>query len=212
MKISHSLLIMALGVLATATIGYAQDFRSTIPEALARAGESLSRHTTTPSGVAPDMSEILQDTDVIVRGTIGQPTTYLSKDQRDLYTDYPLINPTVLFDPAVSSTGTPGPAKGIIVTILGGGSIQIGGLTFTQKPDALPELPTGAEALFLLKRAGEKYQLAGGYYGAFEITDGQLRKPFVKKEKFANEYRGTSASATTQSWVTAVAKLHQERK
>ena len=74
--------------------------------------------------------------------------------------------------------GCEGPAKGIIVIILGGGSIQIGGLAFTHKADALPELPTGAEALFLLKRVGDQYQLAGRYYGAFEITDGQLRKPF----------------------------------
>jgi len=84
------------------------------------------------------------------------------------------------------------------VTILGGGSIQIGGLTFTHKADALPELPTGAEALFLLKRVGDKYQLAGRYYGAFEIMDGRLKRPFTTKERFASKYRGTSASATTQ--------------
>jgi hypothetical protein len=152
MKISRLLLSMALGVLATAMIGHAQHFRSTIRDALARAGVSLTRVSSRPSGAAPGISKILQDTDVIVRGTIGPPTTYLSKDQRDLYTDYPLINPTILFDPGVSSSRTPGPGKGIIVTIRGGGSIQIGGLTFTQKDQALPELPTAAEALFLLKR------------------------------------------------------------
>jgi hypothetical protein len=203
---------MALAVLGTVTTSYAQDPRSTIPDALAQAGVSLSRHTTTPSGVAPDITRILRDTDVIVRGTIGPPRTYLSKDEKDLYTDYPLINPIVLFDPGVSSSRTPGLAPGITVTIFGGGTVRIGGLTFTSKPDALPELPTGAEALFLLKRVGDQYQLAGGYYGAFEITDGQLKRPFTTKENFADDSRGASASATAETWVAAIAKLHQERK
>jgi hypothetical protein len=130
----------------------------------------------------------------------------------DIFTDYPLINPIVLFDSGASPSRVPGPANGITVTILGGGSIQIGGLTFTSSADALPSLPTGTEALFLLKRVGDQYQLAGRFYGAFEIADDHLRRPFTTKDDFADEYKGRSASATAQSWVAAVAKLHQGRK
>jgi hypothetical protein len=158
------------------------------------------------------MDEVLRETEVIVRGTIGPGRTYLSKDQMEIYTDYPLINAMVLFDPVVGSSRTPGGSpREIIVTILGG-VIQIGGLTFTSRPEALPELPIGAEALFLLKRVDGRYQLAGRYYGAFEIKDDHLKRPFMKKEDFAEGYRGAPVSATAQSWVAAVAKARQGQK
>ncbi len=124
----------------------------------------------------------------------------------------PLINPIVLFDPGVSSSRTPGLAPGSTGTILGGGTIQIGGLTFTSKPEALPELPVGTEGLFLLRRIDDKYQPVGRFFGAFEIADGHLKRPFTTKENFADEYRGAPASATAQSWVAAVAQHYKERK
>jgi hypothetical protein len=55
------------------------------------------------------------------------------------------------------------------VTILGG-SIQSGGLTFTLFPEALRELPVGTEGLSLLQRIDGKYQPAGRFFGAFEIS------------------------------------------
>jgi hypothetical protein len=205
--------IMALAALVTSIASYAQDAPQweTIPQTLARAGESLTDRPSIPSGIA-DMAEVLRQTELIVRGTIGSPSkAYLSKDERSIYTDYPLIKPIVLYDSRPQSSRTPGLGPDIAVTVLGG-SIQIGGLTFTLTPRALPELPVGTEGLFLLKRIDDKYQPVGRFLGAFEISAGQLKRPFTRKQAFADEYRGASASATAQSWVAAVAKQHQERK
>lgn len=158
------------------------------------------------------MALLLRETELIVRGTIGAPTkAYLSSDERSIYTDYPLVKPIVLYDSRVQSSRTPGHGPEVTVTVLGG-SIQIGGLTFTLIPDALADLPVGTEGLFLLKRIDDKYQPVGRSFGAFEIAAGQIKRPFTRKQAFADEYRGASASATAQSWVAAVTKLRQERK
>jgi hypothetical protein len=69
----------------------------TIPEMLRTAGESMSGGPTIPSGVAPTLDRVLADTDMIVTGVVGQPRSYLSDDQRDVYTDYPLSNPAFLY-------------------------------------------------------------------------------------------------------------------
>jgi hypothetical protein len=205
--------MMALAALVTSMVSYAQDAPQleTIPQTLARVGESLTSRPTIPSGIV-DMALVLRETELIVRGTIGSPTkAYLSEDQRSIYTDYPLVKPIVLYDSRVQSSRTPGRGPEMTVTILGG-SIQIGGLTFTSIPEALSELPVGTEGLFLLKRIDDKYQPVGRFFGAFEISAGQIKRPFTRKQAFADEYRGASAAATAQSWVAAVAKRHQERK
>lgn len=213
MKLLRLVSIMMLAALVTSMASYAQDAAQleTIPQTLARVGESLTDRLTIPSGTA-DMAEILRQTELIARGTIGSPSkAYLSTDQRAIYTDYPLINPIVLYDSRLQSSRTPGLQPEITVTVLGG-SIQIAGLTFTLIPEALHELPVGTEGLFLLKRIDDKYQPVGRFFGAFEISGDQLRRPFTRKHLFADEYRGAPVSETAQSWVATVAKQHQEQK
>jgi TonB family protein len=183
----------------------------TIPQTLARVGESLTSSPSIPSGIV-DMDDVLSETELIVRGRIGSPRkAYLSPDQRDIYTDYPLIKPTVLYDSTAQSSRTPGPGADMAVTVLGG-AIQRGGLRYTLMPEALPELPVGADGLFLLQLIDFKYQPVARFLGAFEISDDRLVRPFTRKNRFADEYRGASASATARNWVAAVAKLRQERK
>src|SRR4051812_36645985 len=77
--------------------GVAQTF-VTIPAALARAGKSITHATGIPSGVAPTLDRILLDTDLIVRGIVGQPRTYLSDDQTALLTDYPVFKASILYE------------------------------------------------------------------------------------------------------------------
>jgi len=213
MDLSRSLLIMALAVVATATTSSAQGAPQleTIPQTLARVGESLTDRPSIPSGIA-DMALVLRETELIVRGTIGSPTkAYLSSDARSIHTDYPLVKPIVLYDSRVQSSRTPGREAKVTVTILGG-SIHTGGLTFTSIPEALSELPVGTEGLFLLKRIDDKYQPVGRFFGAVEISAGQIKRPFTRKQAFADEYRGASAAATAQSWVAAVAKQRKTQK
>jgi hypothetical protein len=213
MSFLRPVLIMAVAVVVTSLASYAQDAPQleTIPQTLARVGESLTDRPSIPSGIA-EMAQVLRQTELIVRGTIGSPTkAYLSKDQMAIYTDYPLIKPIVLYDSRVQSSRTPGLGPEVTVTVLGG-SIQSGGLTFTLIPQGLPELPVGTEGLFLLKVIDDKYQPVGRFLGAFEIVGNQLRRPFTPTQRFADEYRGASASSTAQSWVAAVTKARQSQR
>ena len=53
----------------------------TIPQALGRAGKSLSGGPSIRSGPAPTLDQVLGDTDMIVRGIVGEARSYLSEDQ-----------------------------------------------------------------------------------------------------------------------------------
>jgi len=167
----------------------------TIPQAMARG--ATRRFSSAPSGKAPTMSELVRKADLVVRGTVGTPTAYLSDDNMDVYSDYPLIDAVVLhgFTPPSSR---PGPQM-IVVTQLGGTIVQ-GNLKFTQIEDGLPALKPGSEGVFVLKQVGTKYHLVGTFFGAFGISNGILT-PLTNRRDFATEYRGVPAAAAIQEIV-----------
>jgi hypothetical protein len=206
--------IVVLVSISTIMPTYAQDMArlETIPQRLARVGQSLTSQPTIPSGTA-SVADLLREAELIVRGTIGSPTkAYLSKDETQIYTDYPLINPIVFYSSRPQSSGTPGPAPAIAVTVFGG-SVQIGGLTYTLEPKALPKLPVGSEGLFLLRRIDEKYQPVGRFLGALEISNNRIAAPFTRKLLVgADEYRGAEVSKTAQAWASTVAKRGQGQR
>jgi hypothetical protein len=95
--------------------------RTTIPEALAAAGTSLSRiGTAPPSGPAPSIAWVLQNTDTVVRGVTGEPHTRSSDDQRDVETDYSLLRPVVLYQKTPNTFSRPGVVAPVVVTVNGG--------------------------------------------------------------------------------------------
>src|SRR6266540_5525091 len=108
--------------------------RETIPDAVAHG--ATGRVATVPSGPMPTVPEILRDTDMIVLGTLGEPHSYLSDDQQDIFTDYRIVNPEILFQSDISSTPTPGITPTVTVTQVGG-TINVKGTVFTQKESAL---------------------------------------------------------------------------
>src|SRR5256885_1953912 len=127
---THSRAVLALAVACTiGTIVHAQRLL-TIPESLANAGKSLWSGPSIPSGPSPTLDDILHQTDAVVRGMIGPGHSYLSEDQHDVYTDYPILNPVVLFERSPRTLGTPG-VPSPMVTIYGG-VITINGLTYTR--------------------------------------------------------------------------------
>src|SRR4051812_26457170 len=69
----------------------------TIPETLEKAGTSVTHSIGVPSGMGPDLDYLVGRTDLIVRGVAANSRTYLSADQREIYTDYVLQGPQVLF-------------------------------------------------------------------------------------------------------------------
>jgi len=196
-KITHACVAVAV-VVAYVDSASAQQLK-TIPEALASAGHDLVSGATVPSGSPPELDYVLRDTDVIVRGVVGQPRMYLSDDQMNVLSDYPIANPTVLFDAGVASSPRPG-APEITVTLVGG-EITIAGLVFTQTPGALPGLQPGSDCLLLLTRSNGKLFIAGDrHFGAFEVREGLL-VPLTRVQNFGSTYKGLPASTASASIV-----------
>jgi len=173
--------------------------RITIPEALARGG--VSGGGTAPSGLGPSLNEILQATDLVVVGTLGEPHSYLSQDQLDVNTDFPVENATVFYY-KYRSPKSPEPDNKIQQTLTLtqlGGTIVIDSKKFTQLETALPTLQLGTKGLFLLQRRGGKYWIAGPsatllFYGAFSITHEEELMPLMSRRDFAQEYRDLKVS------------------
>lgn len=193
---------VVMWVLLTGTTAVAQ--QSTIPERLADKGVSLVSGMTIPSGPTPTLETILDDTDTVVRGIVGTPSTTLSADQRHVQTDYPIRSAIVLHTAHLLDGDRPGALPAVTVRVLGG-TVEINGLTFTETVEAMPSLEPGVECLFLLKREGNHYRLAGRFYGAFRILNDTLR-PLVKKHGFASEQSGASATQTIAQMVARLQK------
>jgi hypothetical protein len=177
----------------------------TIPELLARFGRPLSSGPTVPSGPAPSLDDVARDTDVLARGTVGESTSYLSPTSTEVYTDYVLLLPSVLYGsfdiPSLGAKST----RSIVVTIIGG-QITINGLTYTSRHEALPELPKGADCLFMLKRMGDKYILARTYYGAFDLSTGKAI-PLAQKRGFTTGLEQEDATVSAERISRRVAEL-----
>jgi hypothetical protein len=182
----------------------------TIPEQLARSAQPLSSGPSIPSGPAPSLDDAIGETDLVVRGTVGVSSSYLSPDAMDVYTDYVLVAPAVIYGPDHTDSKKVHPARTIAVTILGG-QIMINGLTYTSRHEALPELPQGADCLFLLKRVGDKNMLARTYYGAFDLTTGKTIA-LARKRGFAEELRREDAALSIERISTRVAAMRAPRR
>jgi hypothetical protein len=162
----------------------------TIPEALAHGSQGRIRSA--GSGVGPSVNDILLRTDMVVRGVLGEPRSYLSDDQKDVFTDYPIIDPILVYRARVLTETQPGLISAMTVTQLGG-TVVLNGLTYTQREESLLPLKPGVESLFLLQRVGNRYLIAGTFLGAFSISGGTLTS-LAKDQHFAAEFRGIATT------------------
>ena len=196
---SRTICVFAIGiVLAGVSVASAQ--RRTIPEMVAR-GESGGVGSV-PSGPGPSMRTLLDSTDVLVVGRLGEPQGYLSDDQMRVFTDYRVNEPVILFErkPRVAPTASMSPS---IVLTQRGGTVNVQGTPFTELEAALRPLKAGTQVLCLLKQAGEKYQIVGWYYGVFEIKNGAI-EPLMTSGDFAQEYRGRPLKEAEQSMLAVL--------
>src|SRR5258708_21080322 len=102
--------------------------RETIPESVAKG--AVAALSTVPSGPTPAVADLLRITDVVVKGTIGQPRSYLSDDQRCVFTDYPISDPAFIYQSQMTTARTPGLLPTVSVT-LRGGTVMVTGLRLT---------------------------------------------------------------------------------
>jgi hypothetical protein len=120
----------------------------------------------------------------------------------NVYSDYPILDPVFLF-PA-DATARPGFVGSVTVTQLGG-TVTIQGYQFSMTHNQLPPLKPGTECVLLLQRKGDRYQIAGTFYGAFEVTAGDQLAPLFEDSEFAKEYRGMRVGEATAQ-LTALRK------
>ena len=204
LPVESSVLSLVACLLIAGATTIAQDGRPTIPDVLRQAGKSLSGFSTVPSGPTHTMTEVLADTDSVVRGILGDPQSYLSEDQKDVYTDYQILDPIFLYQSNLVTSIQPGIMPNVKVTIHGG-TIALGAFTYTFIDQALPPLKSGGEYLILLRQDGEKYRIAGKYLGVFSITDGKLT-PVTGRSDFAPESRGAVATEVAADIVVRLSR------
>jgi hypothetical protein len=178
----------------------AQQQRQTIPQAIAEG--AVNSVSTVPSGQVPTIAALLRNTDIIATGTVGEPRSYLSDDQRDVYTDYPIVDPVFLFQSQSAPMPKPGIMPTLIVTQLGG-TVAVNGTRFTQKEPALAPLEKGTRALFMLQQTNGHNFIAGRYFGVFGVTETRL-VPLVARQDFAPEYRTIHVSSAIDTMLATL--------
>ena len=85
---------------------------------------------------------------------------------------------------------------------------RIGGLTFTEEDFGLRPLMPGTEALFFLKRVGDRYHIGGTHYGAMQVVNGRI-VPLAERADVAQEYRDRPATDVTNDINTRVLTLRK---
>jgi hypothetical protein len=192
-------MMMTAGVLAMSCLaGLGAQALRTIPDNIAAGGGWVG--PSVPSGQGPDMARVLALTDTLVRGIVGEHgASYLSDDQRDVLTDYPILSLVVLYQEALALSDRPG-LVGKITVAVRGGSAMINGVPFTAVYRGQPQLTPGTEYLLLLRKDKAKYRVVGDYYGVFGTVDGRFG-PLFKPSTFAQEYVGLGIDAAAERMV-----------
>ena len=179
-------LLAPLLVAACTIVAQAQSQSETIPEAIARGASG--RTSTEHSGKSPTVAAILADAELVVRGTVGESRRYLSPDKRDVYTDYSLVAPVVLYQRTPRTAQKPG-QLGITVTQLGG-KVMVGNVEFTQTELGLPALMPGTCRASSSSNCATENITSRGHSMERLALSGSTVKPLTSKHDFAPEAQG----------------------
>jgi hypothetical protein len=145
----------------------------------------------------PGLTELLQITDVLVVGTLGNPNSYLSDDKTEVLTDYALTDQAILFEAKPRLSGKPSAPRAVTITQKGG-TVVVDGVSFTERQPALEPLKPGSRVLCLLEAVGNKTMIAGSFFGVFSVEAGRLN-PLMARPDFAREYRGAEYGSAVDS-------------
>ena len=113
--------------------------------------------------------------DLIVVCSLRKLRTYLSPDERDLYTDFEVVPTSVIAGRTLPLSNKPG-VQAMVLRQYGGTTV-ISGVKVEIKDEDFPFLPTGSPLLLFLSfnREVQKYQVFDGS-GAFELAGGKTLK------------------------------------
>jgi hypothetical protein len=157
------------------------------------------------------LKDVVDMSDLIVRGRLGAGKSYLSKDETRVYTDYPILNPQVLYSAFTTEASRPGVAVTLVLTQLGG-IVEIDGKTFREGHAALKQLPSGLQGIFFLKRVGDQYRIAGNYLGVFQEQADGVTVRMDSEAGLGQKYNGLPVSQFLGEAMTDAQEKEQSKK
>jgi hypothetical protein len=125
--------------------------------------------------VSSPFEPLVAEADLIVHATVTPIRTYLSADQREVFTDYAVSPIRMLFKRNVDASATPGVVASIVMTAWGG-RMTVEGVEVVLRDRNAPQLGDRVEAaLFLKEDAPGRYRLVSDVTGALGVTAGRIR-------------------------------------
>lgn len=177
--------LIAILVFACSGILPAQqtDPRPTLPELVRRFGPTPVHQSRTRDLAIQSLESALPEAELVVYGTVERATTYLSADQKDLFTDYLIMPLRIVRQPPRPPDTRPGRRQPAVVPIIltrWGGQMTIDGVQVTQEDRDLRSFGDGERVWLLLAHdgVGQKYRLVS-LCGALSV-DGSGLRPIAK--------------------------------
>ncbi len=203
MKRLPVVLIFLVGFGATSTSAQREHLpRETLREAVLRTNGPVNKVMSPPLFVQTSLEELLNSSDLVVQGTLGEPRSYVSDDGGTIYTDYVVREPQVLYSATVQMSPKPGPAADFTLTQLGG-SVLVEGQPVSVRHLALEPLKAGTHGVFLLVRRQDKNFILRDYLGVIEIQH-EIVSPLGELRNIAPGIRGTTVTAFRRDVVSTL--------
>ena len=195
-------LTAALVIVGCAYATAPQDPRATLPELVRRFAPQPVYQSRALELVLQPIDQVLPSAQLIVHGKVETASTYLSDDQRDLFTDY-VIRPLRVIRPVAPSTSLkPGAPDGLreLVVKQWGGTMVIDGVQVTQVDSHLKMFEPGEEVVLLLayRNADKKYVLPDPASGAFRVTPAKGMQPILKDAAQHGEFAQVRGQSVAQ--------------
>lgn len=137
--------------------------------------------------------ETIENADLVVHGTVAPMRTYLSDDQKELYTDYAITPLRVVFQRHVVGSQVPGVAQPIVVKRWGGRMV-IDGVQVTVEDMNLASFENGAELVLILRSSEDgKYRIAKEIAGVLGVRGG-LISPTIRSVLKSEQLMGMTVA------------------
>jgi hypothetical protein len=172
-------------VVSTFVVAARQDDQSTIPEIVRRQSASSLLQTRQRELFPQSFEEMVPQSDLVLHGIVAGIKSYLSSDQRDVYTDY-AINPLrVIRQRSTAVEQRPGQPASVVLKRWGG-EITVEGVKVIAEDLDLRQFRLGEQLLLVLvyDNADGKCRLPSPVSGAFLVVDERVQ-PLVQHPVYA---------------------------
>jgi len=172
-------LMRLLVVLMLAMVGVSTDVAAqslTVPELVERTRPEPVYKSRIRELLPPSFDTLVREADLVVHGRANPVRTYLSPDQREVYTDYEITPMAVIRHrgnpPTVSKPGS----IPILVTVWGG-KIVVNGIDVVVQDLNVRPLEPGDEVVLFLEKAAtpDRYRIVGEIGGMFGVADQRVQ-------------------------------------